>query len=282
MNIRSIPTAALALLLLSSTAACAKAEPPNHSAPTSVAAGPAGAMGGAGGEARLRDASRARIVTVDMAITVDKVDVAARELRAEVERSGGWVADGSVSGDGDDRVGRFDLRVPAAEVDGVRARVRAMGDVTNDAEKVEDVTEQRADVAARLRAARAQEKRVLELMSGKTATLREVIEAEQELARVRENVERLEAQERALEGKIAMATVHVSFGTRHAQAWQTPGASLARSARTGARGAAALAVYGGMILATVGPTLAPIAAVAFAVAMFVRRRRRATLAALAG
>ncbi len=280
MNTRSILTLTLATLLLSSTAACAKAEPPTRSEAASVAATPA--AGGAGGEGRLREAGRARIVTVDMAVSVDKVDVAARDLRQEVERVGGWVADGSVSGDGDDRFGRFDLRVPAAEVDAVRAKVRAMGDATTDSEKVEDVTEQRADVAARLRAARAQEKRILELMSGKTATLREVIEAEQELARVRENVERLEAQEKTLEGRIAMATVRVAFATRHAQAWQTPGASLARSARNGARGAAALAVYGGMVLATVGPTLAPIAAVAFAVALFVRRRRRAALAALAG
>lgn len=281
--VRSIAVTSLTITLLGAMTGCAKAEPPSAVSSSAPAAAMAGESAGGQATSLVPAARRARIVTVDMALTVDKVDAAEADLRREVERLGGWVASGNVSGDDESRRASLEARVPAERLPAFRESARRLGQTTSDSEKVEDVTEQRADVSARLRAARAQEKRVMELMSGKTSTLHEVIEAERELARVRENIERLEAQERSLEGNVAMATVRVSI-TGHAapQAWQTPGASVARAGRAGVKGALAAGVYAAMVFATVLPTLLPIAAVAAAVAFAVRRRKKAQLAALAG
>ena len=60
--------------------------------------------------------------------------------------------------------------------------------------------------------ARAQEKRLLELLSDRTGSLADVIAAEKSLAEVRELVERLEAQDSTLDRQIAFATVKLKLG----------------------------------------------------------------------
>src|SRR5258706_10867982 len=52
-------------------------------------------------------AGRALIVTQDVRVTVADVDAAATRIRAEVDRAGGYVADGSTSGKGEDRSAHF-------------------------------------------------------------------------------------------------------------------------------------------------------------------------------
>ncbi len=215
---------------------------------------------------------RDRAITVSTTLTVREVEVSTKTLREAAERAGGYVADAHISGADASRISQLDLRVPATSLPAFLATVAAAGETVSYSERAEDVTEQRADVKARLGNARAQEKRILELMSTKASTLGETIEAEKELARIRENIERLDAQERAVDGSIALATVHVSLGMRSIDAWRTPGQSIGRAAAAGLRGAAACAVYLAMALVAVAPTLLPIALLAFAVVVVFRRR----------
>lgn len=224
--------------------------------------------------------ARALVTTIDVTVVAPSggptpVDEAVAKLRGMTLESGGFVAEQSVSGAEGEKTARVELRVPAERLGAFRASLGGSFEIVRHDEKVEDVTEQRADTAARLHNARVQEKRIVELLGQRASSIGEVIEAEKELARVRETIERLEAQERLLEGKITMATIRVTVTMPEAKAWQTPGASLARSARAGLRGAAALAVYSGMALATVLPTVLPLALLGVLVALFVRRRRQA-------
>lgn len=259
-------TAVFGLVLSLSTAGCARASSPAAAkgAPQEAAVVVSGAP---------VQTDRALVVTVDLGVTVADVTEASQALRDEVERSGGYVADGSSSGTGDDRVARLDLRVPAGKVRALRGVVAGLGEVTTDSERVEDVTEQRADLKARLSNARAQERRIVELLGQKASTLAEVLEAERELARIRESIERMEAQETTLDRKVSLATVHVNFATRGTPAWQSPIASVRRAGSFGWRAGATLAVYAAMAMAAAGPTLVPIAAVLLALVFVVRRRR---------
>jgi hypothetical protein len=126
-----------------------------------------------------------------------------------------------------------------------------------------------------------QEKRILEIVSGRTGSLADVLEAEKELSRIRENIEKLEAQKTALATQIDYAVVRLSIQPHTKPAWQTPGASLKQAAATGLRGAAAVFVYGGMAFVTVAPTLAPIALVIVGLVLVARRKSKKTLAAFA-
>jgi hypothetical protein len=223
---------------------------------------------------------RSLVVTEDLRVTVADVDAASSRVRAEVLRVGGFVADANASGKDEDRVARLVLRVPVDKLADVRAALGGAGEITSDNEKVEDVTDERVDLKARLRNARVQEQRIVEIMTSKAGTIAETIDAERELARVRETIERLEAQERSLDGRVELATVHVTLSAPPLVAWHSPGKSIASAASAGMRAAAAFFTYAAMTLAACLPTLAPLFAVGFAIAFFVRRRRRAAMTEL--
>jgi hypothetical protein len=264
---------ALALVLFAALTGCSKREPAQATA--SAASPPADLIPSSG----KNPAVRARALTVDTALTVDDVDVRTRTLRDATENAGGYVADATISGEHDERTGRLELHVPASSLAPLLAKVTALGDVTSYVERAEDVTEQHTDLKARLKNARTQEARIQELMAQKTSTLGEIIEAEKELARVRENIERMDAEDRALSGRVAMATVHVSLQTKTVEAWRTPGTSIARAAASGLRGAAAVFTFLAMAFVTVAPTLLPIVLLVLAmwslVHMYGRRKRAA-------
>lgn len=165
-------------------------------------------------------------------------------------------------------------RVPAARLEALRAALRALGEVRHEEEVVEDVTEQRSDGAARLRNARREEERLLALMSERTATLSDVIAVEARLAEVRERVEQLEAAERALAQRVELAEVHVELSPRSAPFWRDPLATLSRAGAFGVEAAAAIVVGAGALATGAAPTLALFALVLVLLAAAVRRLRR--------
>lgn len=287
---RSVLLPAFAFVLALSAIGCAKSEAPASrktaaDAPAAVAAAPAVDLAGGSGTAAQKPlaAGRALVVTADVTLVAKSPDAVAAKLREEVERAGGFVADASASGSGEGRSARLVLRVPTDRTRSLRAAMADLGKITSDTEKSEDVTEQRADLDARLVNARAQEKRLVEIMGHKTGTVGEVLEVERELARVRETVERLDAQKRGLDGKIDLATVTVNVQSPDVAPAQEEGAlaKVAGAFRGGLKATGTLMLYAAMAFAAVSPVLVPLVILAGSVALFARRRRRAQLAAMA-
>lgn len=194
-----------------------------------------------------------RVVHLTLAIEVeDQLAMHEGLLREEIARRGGYVesserAPGRAS---------LEIRVPSEELALFRRTVLAEGDVLEDHELVEDVTFTHVDVEARLRSAREEETRLLALYADRTASLADVLAVEHELARVRENVERLTSEDRAIADRVAMARVSLEVRERGA-AWEdTPVASLLSAAGTGL--GAALHLTLGIVAAVlfVGPSAA--------------------------
>lgn len=275
-NHRSLRSLLLLVLLLLGAGGCAKAAPTASSeAPPPAGAGAgAGALAvpGAGASFRME---RSRIVTMNVTIVADHFEDSLAQLRTSIDRAGGYVSDLHASGAGDQQQARVEIRVPAERAQEVRGSFGGLGEITSATEKVEDVTEQRADLDARIKNAKTQEKRLLEIMASKSGSVSDLVESEKELARVRENVERLEAQQRSLVGKVDYATINVTLMARSVPAWQTPGRSLANAGKSGAKGAVAVTVYASMAFLTIAPTMLPLALVLFIVYLVVRRRRAA-------
>ncbi len=225
---------------------------------------------------------RARAVSVDTTLVVTDVEARERALREATESVGGYVADATMSGERDERSGHMELHVPADALGPFMTRISGMGEVTGYSERAEDVTDQRTDLKARLKNARTQEARVQELMTQKTSTLGEIIEAEKELARVRENIERMDAQDRTLDGRITFATVRISLQTKTVESWRSPGQSIGRSASNGAHGAASIFMFLAMAFVTLAPTLVPIGLAILAIWSLIRvhgrRKQRGVLA----
>lgn len=285
-----LTTAALALVLFGTGCSRSKEAPASTSAPAPMVAASAAAPAaeaqapGGGAVAKPAAASRALVVTIEMSMTAKNPDVVAARLRDEVERAGGFVADASSSGSGDSRTARLVLRVPGERTKSLRAAMADLGHIVSDSEKTEDVTEARADLEARLTNARAQEKRLLEIMSHRTGGVSEVLEVERELARVRETIERFDAQKRALDGKIDLATVTVTINTPTAvpapAVEETAPQKIAGAFKEGVHATGVLLLWGAMAFAATSPVLVPLAGLVTLVVFLARRRRRAQLAAM--
>jgi Domain of unknown function (DUF4349) len=220
-------------------------------------------------------AGRSLVTEWTVGMTVDDTDSVASSLRAKTEELGGYVASSRVSeGDGKQHGATLELRVPSDKLGELRSSVRGFGELTTDAETTEDVTEARADLEARLAAARAEETRILELMQNKTGSIADVLETEKELARIRENIERLDAERRALVTRVDFAKVHVTLNPNVPAAWSTPGESVAKAWHGGLHTAKAAAVIGAMVIVAIAPFVLPLAAFAAVVYFAARRLRR--------
>ncbi|WP_437975639.1 DUF4349 domain-containing protein [Sorangium sp. So ce295] len=268
---------AVLLLAVTLTSACARGDHSGSAPPAQIAALDQRAPGPSPASAPL--AGRAMRITVETAILVDAFEPAMQRLRTAVEEHGGYVSEARVHG-GPHRSASLEARVPSAKVGAFRAVAASVGEVVDDAEKAEDVTEQRADIGARLRNARAQEKRLLDLLSDRTGSLADVVAVEKQLGSVRETIEQIEAQERLLEGQIAYATVKMSITARGEEQTLGAGGKIARAASEGIENAGVVAVKTAVLAASIGPTLLLLAALfgalTYALRAILRRQRRTT------
>jgi anti-sigma factor RsiW len=103
------------------------------------------------------------------------------------------------------------VRVPAAQLAGFLAELRKLGHVEQETRTNEEVTDQYVDLQARLKSARASEQRMLELLATRTGKLDDVLDAERELARIREEIESMEGQRILLAHRVNYATVEIQL-----------------------------------------------------------------------
>ncbi|MBI5544906.1 MAG: DUF4349 domain-containing protein [Deltaproteobacteria bacterium] len=207
-------------------------------------------------------AERALTLSIITRLAVRDVDEAAKRIRSEVSRTGGYLADLTLA---PEREARLDARIPAGRLRDFREALVPLGKIESEMEKAEDVTDQRIDLGARLRNAALQEKRLLQLLDVRTGTLADVVAIEKELAAVREIIERSDAQRQSLEERVGLAEVSITLTRSLGPAWQTPIASLAEAGRGGLEACAGLLFGLAMAVVASAPTLVAFAALALLV-----------------
>ena len=99
------------------------------------------------------------------------------------------------------------LRVPADRLDAALAALKGLGQVVEESQGGDDVTEQAVDLDARLTNARNTEKRLTDVLQHRTGKVGDVLEVEREIARVRGEIERMDAERQNLARRVAYATV---------------------------------------------------------------------------
>jgi anti-sigma factor RsiW len=114
------------------------------------------------------------------------------------------------------------VRIPADRLDTVTTRLRSLGQVLEDTQGSQDVTDQLVDLDARLRSARATERRLTDLLANRTAKLSDVLEVERELARVRIEIERLDAEHTNIGRRVTYAALTLEI-MEERKAGLTPG-----------------------------------------------------------
>jgi hypothetical protein len=143
-----------------------------------------------------------------LAIVAKDLEAARSRIDRIVQELSGFVGDIQVSGGrGEMRIIRATLRVPAARLDETISRIRSLGVVADESHHGEDVTDQVVDLEARLTNARNTEKRLAEVLRTRTGDLADVLAVEREIARVRDEIERLDGQRKTLEQRVSYGTV---------------------------------------------------------------------------
>jgi hypothetical protein len=197
------------------------------------------------------------------------IDVRRNALRTAVdratsiaERRGGYIASTAVSRGNEGSSGTLIVRVPAAQFDAARRELSALGTVKDERLSGDDVTAQLVDYAARITSLRSQEDALRTLM-GRANTVGEVLQVQGQLFDVRQQIEQLQGQQKALADAADFATITMRLAEpgapgRDQTATAEPRTGLARSVERAWD--AAVAVVGASIV-VVGVAV-PLAALA--------------------
>ena len=146
-------------------------------------------------------------------VTVESGDAAAslRFLSQAAADCGGYVANLNESVD---NLGRrnitVEIRVPSAQLEDTLLQLAGLGKVLQKTVTTQDVSEEYLDADARMRNLKRTEARVLEHLD-RMGTLEDILKVENELTRVRQQIEQLEGRLRYLDQRVTFSTIHCTF-----------------------------------------------------------------------
>lgn len=165
--------------------------------------------------------------TGQASIEVDSLELSVIELRRLVQQTGGFIANTSMqSGKEQLRQAILEAKVPAARFDDLIGGLEPIGRVEFVNVSAEDVGEEFVDLTARATNARRLEERLIDLLGTRTGRLQDVLAVERELARVREEIERLDGRLRYLKSRSSLSTLSITLHEPLPLVAGHPGASV--------------------------------------------------------
>ena len=160
--------------------------------------------------------------TVSFHIVPVNYDDASAAIEKMATERGGYV--GSLTATAQSGAARdvsVELRIPARQADSFIADLRTLGKVVEETRSSEEVTAEYVDLQARMKAARAAEQRLVELLGTRTGKLSDVLEVERELARVRSEIESMQGQSNVMLHQVNYATVKVQLSEEYHEKLQS-------------------------------------------------------------
>ncbi len=157
--------------------------------------------------------SAAPLIARSVTLVVVAKDVAAARsaLDAILARYHGYASEMDVNTPADDAPSlKASLRIPVANLAAAMKDLRGLGRVASESESGEDVTQQHADLDQRLKTARDTEERLRTILQQRTGTVSDVLQVEEEIARVRGDIESMEAEQTNLEHRVDFASIDLS------------------------------------------------------------------------
>ncbi len=197
--------------------------------------------------------------TASLTIVVKNVESARAAMDAIVARYQGYPARLNVNApETGGRSVTGSLRIPAEEMSAAIGELRALGRVVNEVQFGEDVGQRHEDLVARLKTARETEERFQAILQQRTGKISDVLEVEENIARVRGDIETMEAEQRAMEHRVDFASVDVQLMEVYKAKLETPdsvGARLHNAFVAGYRNAAETVLGLVLFVEEYGPAL---------------------------
>ena len=173
----------------------------------------------------LQLADRKIISTGSITVEVEDVQASGKAVESIADSLGGYVERLSSSGGDEYSWASLTIRVPQGQFASAYDRIRNLGEVLNEDQGSEDVSEQFIDLEARLKSALREEQSFLALL-GRSSNVSEVLAIERELARVRADIERYQGQLDFLTRRVALSTIYVELAPETGPFVEPPFASL--------------------------------------------------------
>jgi len=152
------------------------------------------------------------IRTAELSLTTQEFDKGRAQVEDILKRHHGYI--GSLNVTGAASAGRTltaSLRIPSTQLDTALTELKSLGRLVSESKTGQEVTAQYVDLQARLTNSRNTEKRLIDLLQNRTGKLSDVLEVENELARVRGEVESMEAERKNLSNQVDFATLNLTL-----------------------------------------------------------------------
>ena len=219
-----------------------------------------------------------RTASLTLRTTAFEADL--ESVQALLDSLGGYVENLYQYGDvasGDTRTASLSVRVPSENLDAFLSGVEGVGRVTDRSESVTDMTVQYTDNQARLDTLYAKMERLNQLMA-QAQEVSDLIELESAIADTQYEIERYETSQRDIDRRVDMSAVSVTL-LEDTPAQSATAEDVGLGERLGAALNASLRWLGGFLrnmlvfVTMILPVAVPVAAIAAAAWLIVRRRR---------
>lgn len=152
------------------------------------------------------------IKTSTLILLVGDIKETREKIIKFVEEKGGLVVQSTITQTENTSYGTFILQVPAENFEETTVYFKELGErVTYERTESRDVREEYSDLEPRLKNLEEEESELLKLME-REGTISEALEAQMDLTRIRDEIEKIQEQKQCLEREAKMATVNLNLG----------------------------------------------------------------------
>ena len=205
---------AVIMILTIALASCASSLPNKASAPANISAVPEQAPNPA--STAKEPAPRPQLIkSAEISLQVKSIEKSTKAISELVKQQQGDILelnDVHLEDSGITQSVFLKLRVPQERLDMAIEAIAQLGIVKGRSLKAEDVSNQLVDLQARLKNSRQTEVQLQEILK-QTGSVGDVLKVTQELSRVREAIEQIDAQLTNLKNQVAYSTIQVNLSS---------------------------------------------------------------------
>src|SRR5882724_11626034 len=155
-------------------------------------------------------ANRKLIRNATVEFEIVSFDDALQKITAIANDERGYVATTSSQKQANGKLrGEVVVKVLPENLDRFLQKIRKLGELKNQTLGTEDVTKAYLDTDARLKNARVMEQRLIDMLKTKTGKVSDLLQVEKELARVREEIEKMQGELKYWDSQVQFATVTI-------------------------------------------------------------------------
>ncbi len=160
-------------------------------------------------------ANRKLIRNAQVQLEIVGFDAAVQKITAFANEERGYVATTTSEKQANGKLrGRVVVKIVPENLDRFLPKIRGLGELKNQALGSEDVTKAYFDTDARLKNARVMEQRLIDMLKTKTGKVSDLLQVEKELARVREEIEKMQGELKYWDSQVQLATVTISLAEK--------------------------------------------------------------------